>query len=127
MSEREIIKELYEKLVNSKSLPFTNKGESVKVSVNQGVYFIQNDSEVLHVGNTVRGKGGLNQRLNNHRTGTSSFRKNYLKPNGIKLNSNFNFKFIELENPRERMLLQALIIGKLCPAYIGTGVKKAID
>tara|TARA_R110000744_G_scaffold99311_1_gene191750 strand:- start:850 stop:1233 length:384 start_codon:yes stop_codon:yes gene_type:complete len=127
MSEREIIEELYNKLVNSDCVPFTNKGESVNVSTNQGVYLIQNDSEVLHVGNTVRGKGGLNQRLNNHRAGTSSFRNNYLKPNGIKLNSYFHFKYIELENPRERMLLQALIIGKLCPAYVGTGVKKSID
>tara|TARA_R110002051_G_scaffold13808_6_gene45651 strand:- start:14975 stop:15358 length:384 start_codon:yes stop_codon:yes gene_type:complete len=127
MRECEKIEELFNQLVNSESIPFTNKGERVQVSKKHGVYFINYDNKVLHVGNTVSGKGGLDQRLNDHRSGTSSFRNNYLKPNNFKLDSSFYFKFIEVENSRERMLLQALTIGKLCPAYIGTGVKKSID
>lgn len=125
MKECEKIMVLHKELIKSEDHFFPQKGTAVKVSIKQGVYIIYSpNNEVLHVGTTKRGKRGLNQRLNNHRNGSSSFLKKYLKPNNMKLSDGFKFKFIEVENGRERASLGALTIGLLCPAHIGTGEKK---
>jgi hypothetical protein len=78
---------------------------------------------VLHVGNTPSGKKGLNQKLYNHISNTSSLSKGYLLSNGIALREGCEFKFLEVENLRMRAFLQAYSIGMLCPAHIGTGEK----
>ena len=125
MKECKQIMALHQELINSDSYFFPKKGTSVNVSEKQGVYIIYSaNNEVLHVGTTKRGKGGLNQRLNNHRNGNSSFSRKYLRPKNIKLHNGFKFKYIEVENGRERAFLEVLTIGLLCPAYIGTGEKK---
>lgn len=122
MKECEIIKSLHQELINSKKHFFPQKGTGVSVSEKQGVYIIYSaNNEVLHVGTTKRGKNGLNQRLNNHRNGSSSFSKKHLKPNNMKLSDGFMFNYIEVENGRERALLEALTLGLLCPAHMGTG------
>ena len=98
MNEQKEIKSLYEILLASKRFPFTNKGKRVNVSNEQGVYIIYNPvGVVLHVGRTAGALASLNQRLNNHRTRTSSFRKSYLKPNKINLNSDYKFQYLEVE------------------------------
>ena len=117
------IMKLYEKLISSKQLLFPEKGK-VKVSENQGVYIIYNPNEiVLHVGNTPSGVKGLNQRLYNHLTNTSSFSRSYLVPNGISLRNGYKFRYVAVPVPRTRVLLEALTTGLLCPAHIGTGEK----
>jgi len=122
MKECEKIMLLHKELINSKNHLFPTKGTAVNVTEKQGVYIIYSPKgEVLHVGTTKRGKGGLNQRLNNHRNGSSSFSKKYLKPNNINLSDNYMFKYIVVEEGRKRAFLEALTIGLLCPKHIGTG------
>lgn len=126
MSEPEDLQKLYNKLIRSKAFTFPLKGK-VDVSSKHGVYVIYSpDNEVLHVGNTPSAKGGLNQRLYNHITGKSSFHRAYLKPNNINIRVDYIFKYIEVDCPRLRALLEALTAGSLCPKYFGTGEKKLI-
>ncbi|RLD57790.1 MAG: hypothetical protein DRJ01_13445 [Bacteroidetes bacterium] len=114
MKECDIIKDLHQKLINFDNHTFPQKGTAVNVSNKQGVYIIYSaNNEVLHVGTTKSGKDGLNQRLNNHRNGNSSFSKKCLNPNNIKLSDGYMFKYIEVENGRERAFLEALTIGLL--------------
>lgn len=124
MKECEKIMLLYKELINSTNHPFPPKGNSVNVAEKQGVYIIYSPKEeVLHVGTTKRGKTGLNQRLNNHRNGSSSFSKKYINPNNINLSDGYMFKYIVVEDGRKRAFLEALTIGLLCPKHIGTGEK----
>jgi hypothetical protein len=124
MSEPEEIMKLHKLLISSKQFTFPVKGK-VNVSENHGVYIIYSPTEiVLHVGNTPSGKKGLNQRLYNHVTRTSSFSRKYLKPNGISLRNGYKFRILEVSVPRTRALLEALTAGLLCPLHLGTGEKK---
>ena len=124
MSERKELMALYRKLVTSPQYNFPAKGK-LNVSDKHGVYIIYNcEDQVLHVGNTPSGKGGLNQRLYNHVSRTSSFSRNYLVKNNISLREKCKCRIIEVSYPRRRALLEALTIGLLCPAHIGTGEKK---
>lgn len=85
-----------------------------------GVYAIYSTGEdVLHVGRTVRGRKGLRQRLGNHLTGTSSFRNQFLRPAAIDLRAGYGYRYILVEDPRLRALLEAFAIGSMCPAHIG--------
>lgn len=103
----------------------SSKKGKVRICENHGVYIIYSPSnKVLHVGNTPSGKGGLNQRLYNHVTRTSSFSRSYLKPKEISLRDGYKFRFLEVPNPRIRTLLEALTAGLLCPTHIGTGEKR---
>lgn len=121
MNEPEEILELHNLLKASQANIFPHIGR-VRVSEKQGVYIISDQNKrVLHVGTTKRGVGGLNQRLNDHLSGTSSFKKNYLKPRNISLHDGYFFQCIEVEDARKRVLLEALTAGLLCPVYIGTG------
>ena len=124
MSEPQKIMKQYEALIESSFAVFPTNG-TVDVSNEQGVYIIYSPkNEVLHVGTTKRGQGGLNQRLYNHLSGTSSFRKQYLNPNGISLRNEYKFKYIIVNDARTRALLEALTAGLLCPVHFGTGEKK---
>lgn len=124
MTESKRIQELHEKLIQTISYPFTPKGKRVIASDDQGVYIIYTPEDVvLHVGTTKRGEKGLAQRLNNHRNGSSSFYRLYLEPKNIVLSDGFKFKYLVVHDARERVLLEALSIGLLCPKHVGTGVK----
>ena len=123
-NEIDNILKLHNKLLSQGLYSFPARGK-VKVSIKQGVYIIYNENgKVLHVGKTDDGKEGLNQRLYNHLTNGSSFSKKYLKVMNMNLREVGMFKFLEVENDRERALLEALTIGKLCPEHLGTGVNK---
>ncbi|HPS73074.1 MAG TPA: GIY-YIG nuclease family protein [Bacteroidales bacterium] len=118
------LKKMHEKLMASTTFTFPVKGR-VDVTTKQGVYIIFDPkSIVLHVGKTNRAKTGLNQRLQNHLTNHSSFSKSYLKGNGKILRTGYKFKYLEVPDARDRTILEALTIGMLCPAYVGTGEKK---
>lgn len=124
MSEREHVEKLFNQLVKSAyhNFPLTGK---VLVSSKQGVYIVlSKKNQVLHVGKTARAKNGLNQRLTNHLRGQSSFSREYTNKEGIDLRQTGKFKIIEIEDNRIRSFVEALAIGKLCPAHIGTGAKR---
>lgn len=120
MQEAERIKELFNTLINSELYKFPIAGKVV-VSKDQGVYIIFNsESCAAHVGNTVRGKEGLNQRLNNHLKNQSTFAQKFISPNNYSLRSEFRYQYIVVPSARDRALLQALAIGLLCPLHLGT-------
>jgi len=122
MRESKEVYKLHKELTNSSTLPFPKKGVKIDASNKQGVYIIYSpENEVLHVGTTKRAENGLNQRLDNHLSGSSSFKKNYLKVKNIDLRTGYQFKYIVVEDARKRAFLEALTIGLLCPAHIGTG------
>lgn len=124
MSEAREIMSLYETLIVSDKLMFPSKGK-VNVSKRHGVYIIYNHNDiVLHVGMTPYGKGGLDQRLYNHISKAGVFYSKYLQPRGIEMRGKYFFRFIEVENPRIRALLEALTAGLLCPLHFGTGEKR---
>ena len=119
---------LLNNLLNAKLYLFTDadkKLSSSRVPIKQGVYIIYSPTDkVLHVGRTLRGRRGLQQRLRNHLRGQSSFARNYLDGYGIKLCNGYKFRFMVIENARERALLEALATGKLCPEHLGLGKSK---
>ena len=47
-----------------------------------------------------------------------------MQPKSISLRGGYTFGFVEIENARTRVLLEALTAGLLCPAHFGTGEKK---
>lgn len=125
MDEYRNILKLHNQLLKADYHYFPPKGNGIHVSTEQGVYIIYSPSEkVLHVGRTLSGKYGLNQRLRNHlgKNG-SSFTIIYLSNNGDQLREGYKFKFIEVVDPRKRALLEALTAGMLCPEHIGIGNK----
>jgi len=94
------------------------------ITLKQGVYIIYNSKhKVVHVGKTNSAKGGLNQRMNDHLGKNSSFTKNYLKPNKVDVRKGYYFRYLEIENSKERTFVEAMTAGFLCPDYIGTGEK----
>ena len=90
----------------------------------QGVYILLDEkNKVAHVGRTLRGKNGLRQRLNNHLRGQSSFVRNYLEGQREIIRAKYPYRYLIIENDRERALVEALGIGKLCPKHLGLGRK----
>lgn len=124
MKEPNRIMDLHKKLLSTSYIFFPAKGKLV-VSGNHGVYIIFSPNNVvLHVGTTKYGKTGLNRRLKDHLTKKSSFSKNYLVPQSVELRNGYKLKYLEVNDARERALLEALTAGLLCPAHFGTGEKK---
>jgi hypothetical protein len=124
MKENDKIKLLFEKLIASEKHLFPVKGK-VNCTTKHGVYVIYSPlNEVLHVGRTTYGKNGLNGRLTNHITKAGVFYREYLKPNNIEMRGVYFFNYIEISDPRQRALLEALTAGKLCPVHIGIGIQK---
>jgi len=120
MTESENIKLLYDQLLQSKPHKFPTTGP-LDITCKLGVYIIFNSKGVVsHVGNTRNGKKGLCQRLNNHLNGTSSYRKNFLRPRNLSVRNGFTYKLIEISSGRHRVFLESLACGLLCPEYIGT-------
>lgn len=123
MNESQEIELLFQSLLQQPKRPFPAKRQSIQAPLNHGVYIIYCREDVLHVGRTIRGKNGLQQRLKNHLRGISSFTRNFLLGEGNKLrDGDHTFKYLEVEDPRKRALLESLAIGKLCPRHIGIGV-----
>lgn len=124
MKEPERIKKLFDILIASEHHLFPENGK-VNISDKHGVYIIYcPKNEILHVGTTKTAKGGLNQRLLNHVRNQSSFSVGYMQPNAINLRKGYKFKFLVVEDARQRALLEALAAGLLCPNHFGTGEKK---
>ncbi len=123
--EQQKVRAMLRALIRAPRNYFPTEGESLKVPDHQGVYVIYDRADrVVHVGNTIRGKRGLYQRLRNHLHGASSFTIKFLKSNPSKLRRGYSFRYLEVNAPRLRALVQAYAIGMLCPAHIGEGVLK---
>ena len=120
--EPKIIEGLLKSLINSEFHWFPKLRKGLNVPKKQGVYIIYDSKgKVVHVGRTQRGKEGLKQRLRNHLRGLSSFTKGHLNGDGDKLRKGYRFKYIVIENPRQRALVEALVTGRLCPEHLGLG------
>mgnify|MGYP003706759399 CR=1 FL=1 len=119
-SDRKRIAEKYQELINSVPHTFPREGK-VHVSKLKGVYIIYAPSgDVLHVGRNTKAKGGIDQRLNNHINGRSSFMKKVYNRDGSMLRGTHKFRFLALdESYRDRAWLEALTAGLLCPEHIG--------
>jgi hypothetical protein len=115
------IEALFAKLLKQPMLQFPKERQRLEAPSEQAVYIIRKGKVVLHVGRTVSGRGGLNQRLKNHLYGSSSFTKNWLKHDGSSLRKGHTYQFLGVEDPRLRGLLEAYTIGKLCPEHFGSG------
>ncbi len=121
-SESEEIKMLFNELNVQPKLLFPQYRQPLDAPSKPGVYIINKEETVLHVGRTLRGKDGIHQRLKNHLHGSSSFTKNYLHGNGATLRKKgYTYQYLELEDSRKRALLEHYAIGTLCPRHLGTG------
>jgi hypothetical protein len=121
-SESQEVKGLFDQLCKQQKKSFPKFRQSLDVPSMPGVYVIREGEAVLHVGRTLRGKDGLNQRLKNHLHGSSSFTDKHLKGNGATLREDgYTYQYIEVKCPRKRALLEAYAIGELCPVHLGLG------
>lgn len=116
------IKKLFDKLITSEAHNFPALGKKLEATTDKGAYIIlSNRDVVLHVGSTPRGKNGINQRLKNHLSNSSSFVRSYLDGDGSKLRKGHCYKYLTVDNARYRVLLEAYATGELCPKHLGTG------
>ena len=125
-SEYQQIKNQSKKLCSQEPHSFPKPYGRLDVPKEHGVYIIREEirrrKKVLHVGRTLRGKGGLHQRLMNHLHGSSSFTIYFLGNNGAKLREDrYTYQYLIVEEPRERALLEAYTTGTLCPEHVGLG------
>ena len=92
MNQAITIKQLLQKLINSGKESFPSKGHTLNTPTDPGVYIIYDPKgRVAHVGRSVRGKNGLEQRLNNHLQANSSFTNNYLGGDSSKLRNGYKY------------------------------------
>jgi excinuclease UvrABC nuclease subunit len=126
--ERGEIIALFQKLISSALYRFPTTGHLTEdVTINHGVYVIYGaDGQILHVGKSSRGKRGLFQRLTNHLNGQSSFVNLYFNRDKTQVRI-CGFRYLAVEDPRRRALLEAYAIGCLCPAHIGLNEKVLIS
>lgn len=122
MSECQRIQELFKELCAQHELSFPQKRKPLDAPSKPGVYIIRKDGDVLHVGRTLRGKGGLHQRLKDHLHGSSSFTNEYLNGRAATLREKgYTYQYLVVKDPRVRALLEAYAVGTLCPKHIGLG------
>jgi hypothetical protein len=125
IDEPELIKALFEEL-NRQPINAFSRG-CRNVPNKDGVYLIygRSEGEVFYVGRTIQAVIrrapvviGLRQRLRNHKA-------KYGRPIGSRFS--IGFRFLEIPDPRQRALLEALATGILCPVDLGTGYKQLSD
>jgi hypothetical protein len=111
MTEPETIAGLFDKLMAAPLQGFPNRGTTLDVSTEHGVYVIYDSrGKVRYVGRTIRKgaiRGGLQGRLTNHRTKYAPKR--------------CKFRFLEIKSGRHRTLLEAYATGHLCPLDLRYG------
>jgi hypothetical protein len=119
---------LFHELISSVLYNFPTLGRLQEgVTSDHGVYVIYGaDGQILHVGKSSRGKRGLFQRLKNHLDGQSSFVTLYFNRDKTRVRI-CGFRYLAVEDPRQRALLEAYAIGCLCPAHIGLNEKVQIS
>jgi excinuclease UvrABC nuclease subunit len=119
MEEGKKIKKLFKKLCKSEGVLVPKEGR-IELPETEGVYLLLNKKdEVLLVGKTEGGKGGLRSRINSQLFGASPFRKMYLLPSGTDIRKKHYVHCLAIESERDRILVEAYAMGKLCPEFIG--------
>ena len=122
VNEREEISKLLHKLEEQPLWRFPQARQSLEAPKLHGVYVIRDrNKKVAHVGRTVRGKGGLAQRLKNHLAAQSSFVQQSLAGNGSKLRLGYTYQYIEVPDDRKRALLEFIATAWHCPEHLGLG------
>ena len=120
MHERNRIQQLLEALNQASISLFPRGRESIRVPKKLGVYVIRDPAEaVVYVGRTTRAKNGLHQRLRNHMAGKSALVRVHLKGDTNRLRDGFSYQFLEVENDRERALLEHIATAWHCPEVLG--------
>ena len=120
------IASLFLKLTSAELKTFPIRPRDLDVPDLQGVYVIYDlKGTVCHVGCSYRGSRGLFQRLRNHMQTGSSFTNAKPKWHGTKLRGKYKFRYLPVEDIRERLLLESFSIGSLCPEHIGSHQSKA--
>ena len=112
------IKALYGKLHNIKREVFPKeRRQPLNAPEEAGVYVIYDPKgKVDHVGEST----SIARRLRDHMGARSSYVIKSLNNDGSQLRSKrYKFRCLPVSTPRQRMLLQALAIGLLCPRHIG--------
>lgn len=116
------IERLFGELDRQPAHAFPEKRRRLNAPSSRGVYIILNSSSrVVHVGMTPRARGGIAQRLKNHLYGQSSFTAEYLKGDGSSLRGRYSYKYVTVDSPRMRTLLEAYAVAHLCPEHLGLG------
>lgn len=128
MSKIKKVKLLFDSLIKQDRHEFPSEGYKLTKSpesdiLKRGVYLILHGRSVLHVGGTPRAKNGIQQRLENHLRGQSSFTKAYFNKDGSRLRKGCSFKYLPIHNDSElRAFVEHYAIGMLCPKHIGKGI-----
>jgi hypothetical protein len=121
--ESKEIQQTFSKLECAPLMKFPDPRGRLEAPNERGVYIIYSpQDEVLHVGSTPTGKGGLAQRLRDHLNGKSSFTRAQFEGNGSVLREGYRYRYLVVSNGRQRALVEALGIGSLCPEHIGCGL-----
>ena len=125
MTERARIRTLLSQLNRQEAHNFPDPLCRDFATKDHGVYLIlDKKGAVLHVGRTYRAKSGLRQRLRNHLSGASSFVKIHFGGKGSLLRTGHKYKYLKIENDRERALLECLATAWHCPRHLGVHAKK---
>jgi hypothetical protein len=124
LGEPRVIRRLLKKLRVAPLTPFPPPRKRVTAPEEHGVYIIYSPRrrEVLHVGRTYRGGGGLRKRPQNYLHGASSFTHTHLSGDRAKLRHGYAFRCLAVKRARQRALLEFYATGWLCPAHLGTHV-----
>ena len=123
-SELQNLERLFEDLLAAPRHAFPAPHGHLDAPATKGVYVIyDSQGNPAHVGMTPSGAGGLKQRLTNHLTGKSSFKRIHLDGKAETLRQGYQFQCLPVSDYRTRALLEAYAIGHLCPAHIGRGGK----
>jgi hypothetical protein len=126
MHERNRVQQLLEALNRAPISRFPRGSESIDVPKKLGVYVIRDpDEAVVYVGRTTRAKNGLHQRLRNHMAGKSALVRVFLQGDTSKLREGFSYQFLEVEDDRERALLEHIATAWHCPTVLGLSAPPA--
>lgn len=120
MREARRIQLLFDRLMRQAPKAFPKLKAKLDAPELAGVYVIYDSAgQVDHVGESTSIAG----RLRGHMGNASSYVNKSLKGMGSQLrDKGYKFRCLAVERPRERMLLQSLTTGLLCPRHIGDRV-----
>ena len=115
MSEPDIVKTLFDKLLLAPIQRFPRDGEKLDAPKQPGIYVLYGPrNKVIYVG-LAAGANGLRSRLMTHLVQSAFHESKY----GSALRSRGGFRCLIVENRRQRKLLEAYATGCLCPTYLG--------
>jgi hypothetical protein len=114
LNEPDTIKALFGQLMLAPLQPFPEIGAKLNAPTRPGIYVLYGPKgKVRYVGQT-RGINGLRPRLMAHLRDSAWFKFKY----GSGLRTRGGFRYLIVEDARQRALLEAYATGCLCPAYI---------